>query len=296
MPGDIDGADAGSSSRSSPPRSSTGARPTRRPTSSAGSASARCRTCASSSSRTCRRCRSASTRAAAPGVLISRAVQRRRGARHARLRRHRDAVRLVADADRHRGDPVRARRPARAAHLPRVPGARRSARSRFRIVVRRRLPGARARRSPRSPPTCRRRCRASASCARSRRSRATWTRFAELNEENRDANMKTVYLNAAYFPGVELLSALATAGILLYGGIQADRRRHHDRRARRLPRRAEQLLRPDPAALAALHDLPVGHGRAGQDLRAARRGAGPRRRAGRASTCRGCAARSCSTT
>ena len=33
--------------------------------------------------------------------------------------------------------------------------------------------------------------------------------------------MKTVYLNAAYFPGVELLSALATAGILLYGGIQA---------------------------------------------------------------------------
>ena len=46
-------------------------------------------------------------------------------------------------------------------------------------------------------------------------------RFAELNEENRGANMKTVYLNAAYFPGVELLSALATAGILLYGGIQA---------------------------------------------------------------------------
>ena len=33
--------------------------------------------------------------------------------------------------------------------------------------------------------------------------------------------MKTVYLNAAYFPGVELLSALATAGILLYGGMQA---------------------------------------------------------------------------
>jgi len=46
-------------------------------------------------------------------------------------------------------------------------------------------------------------------------------RFAELNAENREANMKTVYLNAAYFPGVELLSALATAGILLYGGYQA---------------------------------------------------------------------------
>ena len=45
-------------------RSSTGARPTCRPTSSAGSASACCRTCGSSSSRTCSRCRSASTRAA----------------------------------------------------------------------------------------------------------------------------------------------------------------------------------------------------------------------------------------
>ena len=46
-------------------------------------------------------------------------------------------------------------------------------------------------------------------------------RFAHLNEENRVANMKTVYLNAAYFPGVELLSGLMTAGILVYGGVQA---------------------------------------------------------------------------
>ncbi|HLM50111.1 MAG TPA: ABC transporter ATP-binding protein [Solirubrobacteraceae bacterium] len=46
-------------------------------------------------------------------------------------------------------------------------------------------------------------------------------RFAELNEDNRAANLKTVNLNAAYFPAVELLSALATVGILLYGGYQA---------------------------------------------------------------------------
>jgi len=45
-------------------------------------------------------------------------------------------------------------------------------------------------------------------------------RFAELNDEHREANMKTVYLNAAYFPAVELLSAVATAAILLYGGNQ----------------------------------------------------------------------------
>ncbi|MGZ5361419.1 MAG: ABC transporter ATP-binding protein [Solirubrobacterales bacterium] len=47
------------------------------------------------------------------------------------------------------------------------------------------------------------------------------TRMGELNELNREANMKTVYLNASYFPAVELLSALGTAVILLYGGYQA---------------------------------------------------------------------------
>jgi ATP-binding cassette subfamily B protein len=41
-----------------------------------------------------------------------------------------------------------------------------------------------------------------------------------LNEANRVANMKTVYLNASYFPAVELLSAVGTAAILIYGGYQ----------------------------------------------------------------------------
>ncbi len=46
-------------------------------------------------------------------------------------------------------------------------------------------------------------------------------RFAVLNDENRAANLKTVNLNAAYFPGVEMLSAVVQGGILLYGGLQA---------------------------------------------------------------------------
>jgi len=46
------------------------------------------------------------------------------------------------------------------------------------------------------------------------------SRFRELNDEHRAVNMRTVQLNAAYFPGVELLSAVATAAILLYGGSQ----------------------------------------------------------------------------
>ena len=45
-------------------------------------------------------------------------------------------------------------------------------------------------------------------------------RFAELNDEHRQVNMRTVHLNAAYFPAVELLSAVATAAILVYGGNQ----------------------------------------------------------------------------
>jgi ATP-binding cassette subfamily B protein len=45
-------------------------------------------------------------------------------------------------------------------------------------------------------------------------------RFEELNEENRAANMTTVSLNAAYFPGVEFLSALVTVEILVIGGLE----------------------------------------------------------------------------
>jgi ATP-binding cassette subfamily B protein len=46
-------------------------------------------------------------------------------------------------------------------------------------------------------------------------------RFAELNEDNQEANMVTVRLNAAYFPAVEMLSGIALALIVLYGGDQA---------------------------------------------------------------------------
>jgi ABC-type multidrug transport system fused ATPase/permease subunit len=45
--------------------------------------------------------------------------------------------------------------------------------------------------------------------------------FGQLNDVNRDANMVTVNLNAAYFPGVEFVSAVATVGILIVGGRQA---------------------------------------------------------------------------
>jgi ABC-type multidrug transport system fused ATPase/permease subunit len=44
--------------------------------------------------------------------------------------------------------------------------------------------------------------------------------FAALNERNRSANMTTVHLNAAYFPAIEFVSAVATVLVLVYGGDQ----------------------------------------------------------------------------
>src|SRR5258707_2491115 len=45
--------------------------------------------------------------------------------------------------------------------------------------------------------------------------------MAPPNEATRDANKRTVYLNASYSPAVELMAAVGTAAILLYGGSQA---------------------------------------------------------------------------
>ena len=100
------------------------------------------------------------------------ADQRRAGARPAGHRRRRDAVPVVADADRDGRDPARARRQARAAD---VPGRSRCWRGEPGVPDRLRPTptGSRARRSRGSPRTCRRRCRASAWCARSARSAGT---------------------------------------------------------------------------------------------------------------------------
>ena len=103
--------------------------------------------------------------------------------------------------------------------------------------------------------------------------------FTELNRDNQDANMTTVRLNAAYFPTVEMLSGVALAVIVLYGGLQAINGHITVGTVVAFVADALQPLRTDPAALPALHHLPVGHGRAGEDLPAARRHARPDRRA-----------------
>src|SRR6267378_542674 len=44
--------------------------------------------------------------------------------------------------------------------------------------------------------------------------------FAEINRKHADANMTAIFYYAVFYPAIELLAALATALILLYGGGQ----------------------------------------------------------------------------
>ena len=215
--------------------------------------------------------------------MISRLTNDVAGARPARLRRRGDAVRLVADADRHGGDPVLARRRARAADAPDLPGAG------DRVVrvpdhLRRRLPdhAREDRRDHRLPAgdavghPRRARVRAGAAAQRALRR----PQRGEPRGEHDDGLPQRRLL-----PGCRAAVRAGDRRDPVLRRRPGDPGRRDGRRAGRIHRRAEQLLRPDPAAVAALHDLPGGHGGAGQDLRAARRGARPRRRAD-ASSCR----------
>ena len=111
------------------------------------------------------------------------------------------------------------------------------------------------------------------------RERAARENFRRVGEAYRRRNQETVVQNAVYFPFVDLLSSLATAIILGYGAYLVFDGADDDRRPDRVPRLRDDLLRPGPAALAALQHVPLGGRRARQDHGGARRGAaGDRRR------------------
>ncbi len=161
----------------------------------------------------------------------------------------------------------------------------------FRIVSAERLPAHAREDRARSPPTCRRRCRASGWCGRSARRSATRTRSRELQRREPRGQHAHGLPERRVLPGgrvaVRRRDRRDPASTAATRCCTAERR--DDRRARLVRLLPAELLRPDPAALAALHDLPVGHGGARQDLRAARRGARPgrRRRRHRAAPVRG---------
>ena len=212
------------------------------------------------------------------------ADQRRAGARPAGLGRRGDAAGLDADAGRHRDHPARPRRRAGAAHVPRLPAA--GARlARLPDRLRKRLPG-HAReggghhRLPAGDPLGRARgaqLRPGAPPSRPLRR----AQRGQLRGEHEDRLPQRRLL-----PGGRAAVRRGHRGDPPLRRAPGRRRGGHDRRAGGVHRRAQQLLRPDPVAVAVLHDLPGGDGGARQDLRAARRGARParpaRRRAARA--------------
>ena len=89
-----------------------------------------------------------------------------------------------------------------------------------------------------------------------RRERTNERNFREVNAHYREANQQTVVLNGLYFPFVDFLSALATAIVLGYGGHLAFDGSLTVGTLLRLRPLPVELLRPGPAALAALQHVP----------------------------------------
>src|SRR5262245_53613325 len=51
-----------------------------------------------------------------------------------------------------------------------------------------------------------------------RREERNTAAFAEINRRHADANMKSIFYYAVFYPAIDILAAVAVAAILLYGG------------------------------------------------------------------------------
>ena len=195
------------------------------------------------------------------------ADERRRGDRPARHRRRHEPRPEHADARRHGDPPLHPRLAARARDARRDPVHE----HRDGDLPHALGPRVRARCASGSASSRRRSPRTSRGCASSRRSRASSTNMRATSARSPSAtatsNMETVVLNGLYFPFVDLLSSVALAVVLGYGGYLYFQGDDHARDAVRLHALRAELLRPGAAALAALQHVPLGDGRARQDRR-----------------------------
>ncbi len=112
--------------------------------------------------------------------------------------------------------------------------------------------------------------------------------FAAINRRHYDANMQAIFYYAVFYPAIELLAAIATALILVYGGGADPRRRAHPRGAGRLHPVLGALLAADLGPLGEVQRAAGRHGGLGAHLRpprhpGARDEPGPARRARRRS-------------
>ena len=100
-----------------------------------------------------------------------------------------------------------------------------------------------------------------------RRESANLTEFAVTNDAYIASNMRTVHLNAAYFPFVELLLGPRDGDRAGLRGSALPRRRDRARHAFRVRALPGQLLRAGAGAVAAVQHVPGGDRRARPDLR-----------------------------
>ena len=205
--------------------------------------------------------------------------QRRRGARPARRGRPGDPDPVEPDADRRGRDPARARLPSRAAdvHRAAAAGARRTG-----------VPDRLCRRLPADAGEDRDDHGLPAGDAVGDQGRARVRSGAPAHPplpraQRREPGRQHDHRHAErrLLPRRRAPVGAGDGGDPRDRRDRGDQRPHLDRCGVRVHRGAEQLLRPDPAALSAVHDLPVGDGGARQDLRPARRTARARRRSRR---------------
>ena len=100
-----------------------------------------------------------------------------------------------------------------------------------------------------------------------RREQVNYDRFVEVNQTYRAANVDTVNAASVYFPFVELLSAIAVAIVLGYGGTLVFDGQMTAGGLFAFIALLGQLLRPGAAAVAVLPDLSQCQRCPGQDLR-----------------------------
>ena len=145
------------------------------------------------------------------------ADERRRGDRPARHRRRDDARPVDAHARRHRGPPLRARLAARARDARGHPVHERRDRALPHALLARLRGRARAARARHGDARRGHRGHAHGAGVHARGGRRS-ENFREVTLRYRESNMQTVVLNGLYFPFVDLLSSVALAVVLGYGG------------------------------------------------------------------------------
>ena len=103
------------------------------------------------------------------------------------------------------------------------------------------------------------------------RERLNFARFDDIDRKHRDANIESIFFYAVFYPAIEVISALASALIIWYGGFGVMQRHADVRRAGGLSPVFAALLPADQRHVGEVQRAAVGDGLVRAHLQAARR-------------------------